>query len=75
VAGIASRAHISDPRRNLHKYFKFMESLLVKPAVQNFKTLPISEEALSSSKLPEAERFELHWRFAAHLADPSSGAP
>jgi putative addiction module component (TIGR02574 family) len=58
-------------------------------ATLNFKTLPISEriqlvediwdsiaeETPSSLDLSDAERAELHRRFAAHQANPSSGVP
>jgi putative addiction module component (TIGR02574 family) len=58
-------------------------------ATPNFKTLPISErielvediwdsiaeETTGSLNLSDAERAELHRRFAAHQADPSSGVP
>jgi putative addiction module component (TIGR02574 family) len=58
-------------------------------AALNFKTLPISEriqlvediwdsiaeETPSSLDLSDAECAELHRRFAAHQANPSSGVP
>lgn len=56
-------------------------------AMLNFKTMPISErielvediwdsiaaETSSSLNLSDAQRAELHKRFAEHQADPSSG--
>lgn len=56
-------------------------------AILNFKTMPISErielvediwdsiaaETSSSLNLSDAQRAELHKRFAEHQADPSSG--
>lgn len=58
-------------------------------ATLNFKELPISEriqlvediwdsiaeETPSALHLSEADRAELHRRFAAHQADPSSSVP
>jgi putative addiction module component (TIGR02574 family) len=66
-----------------------MYSLFMNTVRLNFKTLPISErielvediwdsiaeETPSSLDLSDAERAELHRRFAAHQANPSSGVP
>jgi putative addiction module component (TIGR02574 family) len=71
------------------KITKLMYCLFMNVTALNFKALPISEriefvediwdsiaeETPSSLDLSDAERAELHRRFAAHQANPSSGVP
>lgn len=66
-----------------------MYSLVMNTATINFKTLPISErtefvediwdsiaqETPGLLNLSDSERADLHKRFAAHQADPSTGVP